>query len=283
MGKSQCNSPLLVDDSVHRKMNFYSAWFCPYAQRAWITLEYHNIPYEYIESLSVKQNQSEGDHGYQKNPRLLEVNPRGLVPTLEFAPEAYGAMVDQGFTIQTVKDVAVLSESMVCMQFLNSIAPEKEKRNLIPCVALLSDAQRFNEKICSTFYEILMKPSREEQRLSFHNFASNIADFVSDVMEGGYYKSTLPTITDFTVIPWLLRLPVVKHYRPMFKLEEHVSETSYEKIIDYVQRMKELPAVRNTLWKDDKDLLFIYQRYADGTAESQVGQAVRGGGQAHNA
>jgi len=278
---SQPNSPLLTDP-VH-PINFYSAWFCPYAQRAWITLEYHNIPYEYIESLSVKKNQSEGDHGYQKNPRLLKVNPRGLVPTLEFTSEAFAAMKDQGFTIQTVHNVAMLSDSMICMRFLNSIAAEKDKQDLIPRASLLSDAKRFNEKICSTFYEILMKASRDEQKLSFRNFTSSIAEFIDDVMDGGYYKSILPTIVDFTVIPWLLRFPILKHYRPMFKFEESMSEMRYKKLLDYIRRMKELSAVRNTLWKDEKAILRVYERYADGTAESQVGQAIRNGRQAHNA
>merc|ERR1712150_173538 len=104
-----------------------------------------------------------------------------------------------------------------------------------------------------------------------------------EVMEDGYYKSTSPTIADFTVIPWLLRFPVLAHYRPMFRFEDFMSDTSYKRLLDYLERINKLPAVKNTLWKDEQDLLLQYTRYADGTAESQVGQAVRSGQKAHNA
>lgn len=281
MGTNQLDSPHV--DAAQKKMNFYSAWFCPYAQRAWITLEYHNIPYQYIESLTVEADQNNGDHGYQKNPRLLEVNPRGLVPTLEFVPGTFSEMEDAGYKIQNVNDVSVLSESMVCVQFLNSISTKKDEKDLIPRKSLLSDAKILNEKVCSVFYEILMKASREDQREAFHNFASNISEFMDEVVEGGYYKSDLPTIADFTVIPWFLRFPVLAHYRPMFSLEDFMSSTSYKRLVAYLDRIKKLPAVKNTLWKDEQDLLQQYTRYADGTAESQVGLAVRNGQKAHNA
>ena len=31
------------------KITLYSGWFCPFVQRAWITLEEKNIPYKYVE------------------------------------------------------------------------------------------------------------------------------------------------------------------------------------------------------------------------------------------
>ena len=61
------------------KVRFYSAWFCPYAQRAWMVLNNLGISHTLIESLEV----DEASHAYKKNTRLLEINPKGLVPTLE--------------------------------------------------------------------------------------------------------------------------------------------------------------------------------------------------------
>jgi len=261
-------------------IKFYSAWFCPYAQRAWIILEYLTIPYEYVESLTVRSNQSEGagHHGYDKLPRLLELNPKGLVPTLEF-PSTTGLTEK----LQRVKDSAVLTDSIDCMEFLNSFVKGGNNNNndIIPDSSLLSDANSFNQKICSTFYKVLMRPSQEEQEEAFHVFADGIAEFMAEVNDDGYYKgSTCPTIVDFTVIPWLLRFPILTHYRPTLKLEKYLEDIP--KLNSYVKRMEELPAVQKTLWKDENDLIKVYKRYADGTAKSQVGNAVRNGDNAHD-
>ena len=59
------------------KIKFYNSLFCPYAQRTWITLNHFKIEYEFIQGYTVTQ-----DGTYDKNPDLLKVNPKGLVPTL---------------------------------------------------------------------------------------------------------------------------------------------------------------------------------------------------------
>jgi hypothetical protein len=46
-------------------------------------------------------------------------------------------------------------------------------------------------------------------------------------------------------------------------------------------KMEALPGVTSTL-ADRNDLLEIYQRYADGTANTKVGDAVRQGKEAHD-
>ncbi|KAH7343974.1 glutathione-S-transferase [Rhizoctonia solani] len=48
---------------------FYSGWFCPFVQRAWIALEEKGIPYLYRE-----------ENPYKKDEKFLEKFPKGLVP-----------------------------------------------------------------------------------------------------------------------------------------------------------------------------------------------------------
>jgi glutathione S-transferase len=284
------------------KINFYSAWFCPYAQRAWLTLEHHGIKYNYIESLTVKKDQSEGDHGYDKHPRLLQLNPKGLVPTIEFISqdesESNNNMEelkkDERVKMMNDSSTLVINDSIVCMEILNSFVSTtlKDKdnenvKNLIQDDGLLIDAKKFDKSICSTFYKILMKPNQDEQKDAFAFFAKSIAEFIKDgnieVGKNGYYKScTGPTIVDFVILPWLLRIPVLEHYRPMFHLEEYMSKDCYDNLNKFIERMKNLPAVKETLWDDVNVLLGAYTRYADGTAQSQVGQAVRDGKNVHD-
>lgn len=277
-------------------IKFYSAWFCPYAQRAWLTLEHHNIPYEYVESLTVKENQKEGDHGYTKNARLLELNPKGLVPTLEFPPEI-DLPNDLPYEDKLTKigNSRVLTESIECIDFLNAMARSKANslgddsdkhndRDLIPDPSLLSKAHEFNQNICSNFYKILMKPSLEEQKEAFESFSRSISEFLNDVSQdhGFYTQSAHPTIVDITVIPWILRIPLLKHYRPNFDISECVGKDVSEKLDAYIKRVENLDSVKKTLWKSQEDLIRVYKRYADGTATSQVGQAVRHGKNAHD-
>lgn len=42
----------------------YCAWFCPFAQRAWIALEAKGVDFEYIEQ-----------DPYNKTPEWLSINP----------------------------------------------------------------------------------------------------------------------------------------------------------------------------------------------------------------
>lgn len=65
-------------------LRFFSAWFCPYAQRAWIALEHTGVPFERIEALKLNEDRN----SYWKDDRLLAVNPKGLVPTLTLPPRA---------------------------------------------------------------------------------------------------------------------------------------------------------------------------------------------------
>lgn len=232
----------------------------------------------------MKKDQSEGQHGYEKNPRLLELNPKGMVPTLALSMDfARDVGLDVG-ALKKVEDFIVLSESIDCIEILDAIAmkDDKNKQNLIPDPSFTTDAHRMNQNICSTFYKVLMKPTRDEQQEGFDFFASSIAEFLENVQDNGFYKSSCPTIVDFTVIPWILRIPLLRHYRPMFKLEEHMSKTNVDKLTSYVKRINGLSAVKKTLWKDEDSLIGVYKRYADGSATSQVGQAVRSGNNAHD-
>lgn len=66
------NNILQAHSSEH-DLKLYSGWFCPFVQRVWIALEEKSIPYQYIEV-----------NPYHKPQSLLDLNPRGLVPTLQY-------------------------------------------------------------------------------------------------------------------------------------------------------------------------------------------------------
>ena len=185
----------------------------------------------------------------------------------------------------------VVVDSIPCMEFLNELSSKLSDSeqdgifytNLMRDPILTSDATKYDKSICSTFYKILMKPTREEQREAYASFTKSISEFLGEVETNGFFKSEHhPTIVDYVVIPWMLRILILDHYRPMFELENYLTADDMKKLKDYTERVKLLPSVKSTLWQDERNLLQVYERYADGTAQSQVGQAVRSGKDAHD-
>lgn len=64
---------LVASHNTPAPLTLYSGWFCPFVQRVWAVLEEKQIPYQYVEV-----------NPYNKPDSLLKINPRGLVPTLEY-------------------------------------------------------------------------------------------------------------------------------------------------------------------------------------------------------
>ena len=77
---SHCSAPFSVDyracamtkRAAETGLEFFSAWFCPYAQRAWTALEHHGLKYSKVEGL-LPDAPGQDFKGYKKHPRLLEL------------------------------------------------------------------------------------------------------------------------------------------------------------------------------------------------------------------
>ena len=72
-------------------LTLYSGWFCPFVQRVWSVLEEKGIPYQYVEV-----------NPYHKPESLLKINPRGLVPTLEYEGKP---LYESSVVLEFIEDV----------------------------------------------------------------------------------------------------------------------------------------------------------------------------------
>lgn len=65
-------------------MKFYNAWYCPFAQRAWMTLVHKNIGFEYIEVDPYDESKSwlEISRGSAMVPVLIQPNKDGSETTI---------------------------------------------------------------------------------------------------------------------------------------------------------------------------------------------------------
>jgi glutathione S-transferase len=169
--------------SAHSKpapLKLYSGWFCPFVQRVWLILQEKNIPYEYIEV-----------NPYNKPQSLLSLNPRGLVPTLQY-------------------DNKPLYESTVICEFLEEVYPEHGLK-MLPNDPYDKARCRIwidfcTSRIIPSFHRFLQwQPVSEEQGLDGvrQEFLKNLGMFTKEMdAEGPFFLGKEPSLVDFVVAPW---------------------------------------------------------------------------------
>ncbi|KAF4681807.1 Glutathione S-transferase U1 [Perkinsus olseni] len=176
----------MAADNHHKlpSIRFLTAFFCPYAQRARIALEWHKIPFEHIECLNP------GPNGYSKHPLLLENNPKGLVPTLIVEH-------DNG-------NREVVVESLNVVEYLDGLArrsglatkpllpdDDEERRRLMKA------AEAFNSSFCNRFIQCFRRNKPEV----FPDMIAALESFSSE-MVGPFYNGTSPCIVDVALYPF---------------------------------------------------------------------------------
>ena len=214
-----------------------------------MALNEFQMDYELTEALGSGREPS-----YSKHPDLLKYNPKGLVPTLVFP------------------DGRVLCESIGILKELGKEVTEKDDASL---TSDHLEAIEWNRRICSPFYRVLMKPTAEEREQGWIDMSQGLAEFSEHLEE--FYDSKSPGLVDFAVFPFVHRLYILEHYKGFSLRSGNIKDS----ILAWQEKMESRPAVAKTL-ANREELLAIYQRYADGTAKSQVGEAVRKGKEAHD-
>lgn len=259
----------LADDTL----TFFSAWFCPFAHRATLALEYHgNVPYVWVEALGWETRPATGSEEFNASERedwwyhwkhddLLRANPEGMVPTL------------------TIGD-KVATESIECVQLVDALAIRRGSS-----LRLLDDdpwavarhqvwAHKVNTTICSEYYAALVREAPDERRAAFERIVQGIESFNRHLSGGPFFDGrSQPGLVDLTLLPYAARLYVLDHYRG-FTLPPM---PTYDAWLEAILRV---PRLRATL-PDKARYLKHIEKYASGKARSKVANAVRRGAKAH--
>ncbi|CAE7850247.1 GSTU8 [Symbiodinium sp. KB8] len=251
---------------------FLCAWFCPYAQRAWIALNHHKIPYEYVEALTLKLEPGQtlkDAKGYEKHPLLLKHHPSGLVPTIVRADESQPAVY----------------ESLTCVEFADDLAGKRSlSQPLLPEDPVLRARARIwaswaDKNISSSFYAVLVPTDVERRREGHVKLIAALQKFQEN-LQGPFFFGQDLSIVDVAALPWCYRIftcGIIERYRDASFAYDRVA---FAPLQTWLDACLALPAVKDTL-PDPERLVDTYKRYADGTAESKVGAAVRAGKSAH--
>ncbi|KAF2704403.1 thioredoxin-like protein [Pleomassaria siparia CBS 279.74] len=173
------------------KITLYTNHHCPWAHRAHIVIKELGLPYEEVII----------DLDTPREPWYLEVNPRGLVPSIKFSD---GTHKDE-----------IITESAVVSQFLADAYPS----HLVPpsnTVAGALTRARINffvdtwfSKVVSYWYKLLVQDSDEEKEKLSKEFITLVGKEIEPLLKdatpffGGSEKITL---AEALTAPFILRI-----------------------------------------------------------------------------
>ena len=157
----------------------------------WSVLEEKEIPYQYVEV-----------NPYHKQKSLLDLNPRGLVPTLQY-------------------DNKPLYESTVVCEFLEDAYPNHGPK-LLPSDPYIRAKGRIwtdfvTSRIIPSFHRFLQfQPGQspgsiEKVRSEFLDYLRQFAEAMDP--EGPFFLGKEPSLVDFVLAPWAVRLWVFDHFK----------------------------------------------------------------------
>jgi len=198
-------------------------------QRVWISLEFKNLHYQYIEV-----------DPYAKPKSLLDVNPRGLVPALKHGQ--WGCY-----------------ESTVLMEYLEDL---HQGDALLPLEAKLRAHSRLwtdhiNRKMVPLFYRYLQAQEQDKQIEYATEFKDEIEKLVQAAdSEGPFFLGDKMSFVDVQMAPWVIRLQkVLKPYRGW---PDPDPESRWGRWVTAIENDKHVLATTS----DDTLYLESYERYA---------------------
>ncbi|BFZ05227.1 hypothetical protein BsWGS_08266 [Bradybaena similaris] len=232
--------------SNKKDVQLYCAWFCPFAQRAWMALLEKNVDFEYIET-----------DPYNKTPEFLAVNPRGLVP----------AIVHKGRPV---------FESSICVEYVDEVWQNEPR--LLPTDPYERAVARIwvdfiGKKIIPVFYRILQKESEEERAEAKAELLKNIETLTEAMSpKEPYFFGESFGIVDIVLVSYASRLFVLKHYRDF----EVPHNEKFARFHRWLEAAQDRPSFKATMPEHHR-ILASYEKYADNTAQSELAVAIRKG------
>jgi glutathione S-transferase len=225
-------------------------------------LEEKKIPYQYIEV-----------NPYDKPASLLELNPRGLVPTLS-CPQPDGS-------------AKPLYESNVVVEYLDEAYPDT--RRLLPTDPYTRARNRIwidfvTSRLLPSFYRFLQCDNLDDVKLeeTRREFLGNIKKFTAEMdPKGPFFNGDELGMADLVFAPWAAKFGLyetLKNGGVGIPAEGSGGEDEavWGRWRAWIGAVKEKKSLKETM-SDDKHYLPMAKRYADNLAQSELAKAIRAG------
>jgi len=222
---------------------FYSGWFCPFVQRTWIALEERNIPYQYNEV-----------NPYKKEPHFLSINPKGLVPAIEYQGKA-------------------LYESLILCEFLEDAYPERAPR-LLPAEPFERAYTRIwldfiTKNVVPAFFRAVQLQEPEKQREARDELIAAQGTLAKQ-RKGPFFLGEQFSLVDVALAPWVVRDYIIAENRD-YRREDVPNGWK-----EWADLLEQRESVRKTS-SEKQYYAEIFQRYLNNTAQSEAAKAIRAG------
>lgn len=227
----------------------------------WLALEEKKIPYTYIEV-----------NPYHKPQSLLKLNPRGLVPTLEYHDRP-------------------LYESNAICEFLEDAFP-RHGRKLRPEDPYDTARMRIwmdfvTSRIIPAFHRLLQfqpgpKGAADEELVALKDdFTKCMKEFIHEMdPEGPFFFGKEPMLVDLVIAPWALRLWVLDEFKGGIGIpapgQGGRDQVLWSRWRKWSHSMEDRKSVKDTT-SERQHYMPIYQRYAEDRAQSELAKATRKG------
>lgn len=202
---------------------------------------------------------------YHKSKELLDLNPRGLVPTLQY-------------------DNKPLYESTVICEFLeetyHSHGPKLLPRDSFDKARARIWIDFVGSRVIPSFFRFLQYSDDTDQGLQAarEDFHHQLKQFTQAMDETGpFFLGSEISLVDIAIIPWAVRLWVFDHFKGGLKLPKEGSDAeTWSRFDKWLDAVKAVPSVKATT-SETEHYLPIYKRYADNVAQSEMAKATRAG------
>ena len=232
-------------------ITFYSAWYCPFAQRAWIALEHLGLPYTYVET----------DPYHKSSHWMLVSRDTGQVPVLQ---------VDIPF-----QSPSQIPGSLRILEYLDDA-----RGGLFPESALDRVEARFwlghqGANIVPQFYRFLKAQTASDAEKAKADMLAGLATFTGAMSETGpFFFGPAPGVVDFALAPFAYRIEtLLPHYKDFQLPRRGAGWPRYWKWSQAVQGLASFHATMPRRDSYDARLLAFYRPYSLGGGQKDVTEA----------
>lgn len=243
-------------------MNLYSAWYCPFAQRAWIALLYKNINFNYIEI-----------DPYHKTQEWLELSKgTGQVPVL-IHPQ--NTLEDQSIKTPITEDKTIVDSNRI-IEYLDRI--DRAGADLFSVNESEQIEQKIwigyiNKKIIPYFYRFLKADAKstfyDESKESLLEGIMTLTCAMKN--SGAYFNGEKLSAVDIAFIPFAYRIKLLlKHYKQFELPTSSEVWKRYHQWYSAVVKLSEFKQTSLMLTDYDNRLTDFYLPYSKGGGQSDV-------------
>ncbi|KAI0261260.1 glutathione-S-transferase [Gloeopeniophorella convolvens] len=226
--------------SADTELVFYAGWFCPFVQRAWISLEEKGIPYQYKEV-----------NPYKKEKHFLDINPKGLVPAIEYKSKAlYESLIICEFLEDAYPDTPRLFPTDPFERAYTRLWIDHISKNVIPC-----------------FFRLLQAQEPEKRATALKDYKEALLP-VAEQVKGPYFNGERWCLVDTVIAPFIVRDYILSNHRDFHR------EDVGPRWADYAGHVERRGSVQRTA---SENYAKIYGRYLRDEAQSEAAKATREG------